>query len=58
MSARITVDATGLRTSVKLCENNCRGQSLYSITASQAAIIAPFRRINRYVGNLPPMPGV
>jgi len=32
--------------------------NLYSITASQAAIIAPFRRINRYVGNLPPMPGV
>jgi hypothetical protein len=32
--------------------------NLYSITASQAAIIALFRRINRYAGNLPPMPGV
>jgi hypothetical protein len=28
---------------------------LYSITANQAAIIALFRVINRYVGNLPPM---
>jgi hypothetical protein len=32
--------------------------NLYSITTSQAAIIALFRVINRYVGNLPPMPGV
>jgi putative SOS response-associated peptidase YedK len=32
-------------------------QSL-SITTNQAAIIALFRVINRYVGNLPPMPGV
>ena len=32
--------------------------NLYSITTNQAAIIAPFRVINRYVGNLPPMPGV
>jgi putative SOS response-associated peptidase YedK len=31
---------------------------LYSITANQAAIIALFRVLNRYVGNLPPMPGV
>jgi len=31
---------------------------LYSITTNQAAIIALFRVINRYVGNLPPMPGV
>jgi hypothetical protein len=30
----------------------------YSITTYQAAIIALFRVINRYVGNLPPMPGV
>ena len=28
-----------------------------SITTNQAAIIALFRVINRYVGNLPPMPG-
>jgi putative SOS response-associated peptidase YedK len=32
--------------------------NLYSITANQAAIIALFRVMNRYVGNLPPMPGV
>ena len=32
--------------------------NLYSITTSQAAIIGLFRIINRYVGNLPPMPGV
>src|SRR5438105_2278156 len=31
---------------------------LYSITTNQAAIIALFRVVNRYVGNLPPMPGV
>jgi hypothetical protein len=31
---------------------------LYSITTNQAAIIALFRVMNRYVGNLPPMPGV
>jgi hypothetical protein len=32
--------------------------NLYSITTNQAAIIALFRVLNRYVGNLPPMPGV
>jgi len=32
--------------------------NLYSITTNQAAIIALFRVINRYVGNRPPMPGV
>jgi hypothetical protein len=32
--------------------------NLYSITTNQAAIINLFRVINRYVGNLPPMPGV
>jgi len=32
--------------------------NLYSITTNQAAIIALFRVINRYVGNLPPMTGV
>jgi putative SOS response-associated peptidase YedK len=32
--------------------------NLYSITTNQAAIIALFRVINCYVGNLPPMPGV
>src|SRR3984893_6726658 len=32
--------------------------NLYSITTNQAAIIRLFRVMNRYVGNLPPMPGV
>ena len=32
--------------------------NLYSITANQAAIIALFRVVNRYVGNLAPLPGV
>jgi hypothetical protein len=32
--------------------------NLYSITTNQAAIIALFRVINRFVGNLAPMPGV
>src|SRR3954462_15865371 len=32
--------------------------TLYTIPSNQAAIIALFRVINRYVGNLPPMPGV
>src|SRR5271163_2526150 len=32
--------------------------NLYSITTNQAAIAALFRVINRYVGNLPPMPAV
>ena len=32
--------------------------NLYSITTNQAAIIALFHVVNRYVGNLPSMPGV
>jgi len=32
--------------------------NLYSITTNQEAIIALFRVINRYVGNLAPIPGV
>ena len=32
--------------------------NLYSITTNQAAITGLFRRMNRYVGNLAPMPGV
>src|SRR3977135_3780448 len=32
--------------------------NLYSITTNQAAIIALFRVVNRYVGDLAPMPGV
>jgi putative SOS response-associated peptidase YedK len=32
--------------------------NLYSITTNQAAISALFRVVNRYIGNLAPMPGV
>jgi putative SOS response-associated peptidase YedK len=32
--------------------------NLYSITTNQEAVRALFRIMNRYVGNLPPMPGV
>lgn len=32
--------------------------NLYSITTNQSATAALFRVMNRYVGNLPPMPGV
>ena len=32
--------------------------NLYSITTNQEAVIRLFRVINRYVGNLAPMPGV
>src|SRR3569833_3109161 len=32
--------------------------NLYSITTTQAAISDLFRVVNRYVGNLAPMPGV
>jgi hypothetical protein len=39
----------------RLCRHR---HNLYSITTNQAAIIALFRVGNRYVGNLPPMPGV
>jgi hypothetical protein len=31
---------------------------LYSITTNQAAIVALFKVMNRYVGSLPPIPGV
>jgi hypothetical protein len=36
----------------------CRGCNLCSITTNQEAIRPLFRVINRYVGNLPSMPGV
>lgn len=32
--------------------------NLYSVTTNQEAIRALFRVVNRYVGNLAPMPGV
>jgi hypothetical protein len=38
----------------KLCR---RRHNLYSIATNQAAIAGLFR-LNRYVGNLPPMPGM
>jgi hypothetical protein len=44
--------ATNYRTSEFIMCN------LYSITTNQEAIRALFRVVNRYVGNLPPMPGV
>src|SRR5438045_3514410 len=56
-ASRVTV----LMTRMPILEKNRRGDqvcNLYSITTNQAAIIALFRVINRYVGNLPPMPGV
>jgi putative SOS response-associated peptidase YedK len=39
----------------RYCETIC---NLYSITTNQAAILALFRVVNPYVGNLQPMPGV
>lgn len=33
-------------------------QSLYSITTAQEAMRGTFRKLNRYVGNMAPMPGV
>jgi hypothetical protein len=46
----------------KLIRTKPRGNdsmcNLYSITTNQAPIIALFRVMNQYVGNLPPMPGV
>ena len=35
-----------------------RVRNLYSIKTNQAAIAALFRVVNRYVGNLAPIPGV
>jgi putative SOS response-associated peptidase YedK len=35
-----------------------RNHPIYSINTNQAAIAALFRVINRYIGNLAPMPGV
>ncbi len=35
-----------------------KDQSSADAVTNQAAIIALFRVMNRYVGNLPPMPGV
>jgi hypothetical protein len=52
MAARYLLRRTDRCDCLGLCCN------LYSITINQAGIIALFRVINRYVGNLPPMPGV
>ena len=47
-----------LLTEARQNERRTKMCNLYSITTNQAAIIALFRVMNRYVGNLPPMPGV
>jgi putative SOS response-associated peptidase YedK len=39
-------------------ERRTKNVQPYSITTNQAAIVALFRVVNRYVGNLAPMPGV
>jgi hypothetical protein len=40
------------------CDMASVADNLYSVTTNQAAIAALFRVVNRYVGNLPSMPGV
>ncbi|MET4035718.1 hypothetical protein ABIB94_007419 [Bradyrhizobium sp. JR7.2] len=50
-AARAAGPASGSGDLTTLC-------NLYSITTNQAAIAALFRVVNRYVGNLAPMPGV
>ena len=41
---------------IELLWSNVPMCNLYSITTNQAAIAALFRVVNRYVGNLAPMP--
>jgi hypothetical protein len=50
--------ATGIKAMVPGWRGNRRIYRLNSVTTNQAAIIAPFQVMNRYVGNLQPMPGV
>ncbi len=47
-----------LLTEARQNERRTKMRNLYSITTNQAAIAALFRVVNRYVGNLAPMPGV
>ncbi|MET3997982.1 putative SOS response-associated peptidase YedK, partial [Bradyrhizobium sp. S3.9.2] len=47
----------GFPSRLSLSSSN-RNHPIYSITTNQAAIAALFRVVNRYVGNLAPMPGV
>jgi len=47
----MTNDRVRRREEIDIC-------NLYSIITNQAAIAALFRVVNRYVGNLAPMPGV
>jgi hypothetical protein len=61
LKLRQTAISSGLPTTVDMGPASAKLKpmcNLYSITTNQAAIIALFRVINRYVGNLPPMPGV
>jgi hypothetical protein len=39
-------------------EGGTRKCAIYSITTNQDAIAGLFRRMNQYVGNLAPMPGI
>lgn len=52
----LRVSTSGVRATARgwLIENG----NLYSITTNPTAIAALFRRMNRYVGNPEPMPGV
>jgi hypothetical protein len=60
LRAQIDIALDLLDRSGQIGDNDSRATmcNLYSITTNQAAIMALFRAINRYVGNLPPMPGV
>jgi hypothetical protein len=48
--------ATGIKAIVPGWRGNRRIYRVNSVTTNQAAIIAPFQVMNRYVGNLQPMP--
>ena len=50
-------NACGFETIVE-ANSKSNGSNLYSITTNQEAIRALFRVMNRYVANLPPVPGV
>ncbi len=56
--SRTLFRASALADSVEASSCESDMCNLYSITTNQAAIAALFRVINRYVGNLAPMPGV
>ena len=56
--ARASEDYTGTTSVAHVLGARVANTNLYSITTNQAAITALFRVVNRYVGNLAPMPGV